>query len=68
MGPYLAVICTKVDRSLLEAARLPRDWIAAILGEYKYLAESLASQYGAAHRSFIGDGHVVLFQNPDAAL
>jgi len=68
MGPYLAVIATELDRSPLEVARLPRDRIAAILAEYTYLAETLASQYGAVYWNFAGDGHIVLFESPDAAL
>jgi len=68
MGPYFAVVSTRLDRSPLEAARLPRDQIAVVLGEYKYLAESIASQYGSLHSTFSSDGHVFLFESPDAAI
>ena len=68
MGPYFAVISTRLDRSPLEAARLPRDRIAVLLGEYKYLAESMAGQYGSLHSAFASEGHMFLFESPDAAL
>ena len=68
MGPYFAVISSRLDRSPLEAARLPRDRIAVLLGEYKYLAESMAGQYGSLHSAFASEGHMFLFESPDAAL
>ena len=68
MGPYFAVISTRLDRSPLEAARLPRDRIAVLSGEYKYLAESMAGQYGSLHSAFASEGHMFLFESPDAAL
>lgn len=68
MGPHLAVISIRLDRSPLEAARLPRDRIAVMVGEYKYLAESMAGQYGNLHGAFASEGHLFLFEGPDAAL
>jgi len=68
MGPYFAVISTRLDRSPLEAARLPRDRIAVLLGEYNYLAESMAGQYASLHSAFASEGHMFLFESPDAAL
>ena len=52
----------------MEAARLPRGRIASMLGEYKYLAESMAGQYGIVHSTFASEGHLFLFESPDAAI
>ena len=68
MAPYLAVVCTRLDRGSLESARLPRERVAAVLGEYKYLAEAMASQYSSLHFTFTPDGYTFLFENPDPAL
>ena len=64
MGPYFVVISTRPDRSPLEAARLPRERIAVMLGEYKYLAESMAGQYGSLHSAFGSEGHLVPVRKP----
>jgi tetratricopeptide (TPR) repeat protein len=41
--------------------------MVATIGEYRYLAESLASQFGSLYREWAGDGHMFLFERPDAA-
>lgn len=42
--------------------------MVALIAEYRYLAESLAGQYGSAHHNFTGDGHLFLFETADAAV
>lgn len=37
-------------------------------GELRYLGESLAGRYGSLYRSFVGDGLLALFEDPDAAV
>jgi tetratricopeptide (TPR) repeat protein len=41
--------------------------MVAIIAEYRYLAQSIASQYGRRHENFAGDGHLFLFESADAA-
>jgi len=47
---------------------VPRTGMAAIIAEYRYLAQSIASQYGHRHENFTGDGHLFLFETADVAL
>lgn len=68
MTSFLAVAATELDRFPLGEARIPRDQVAAIIAEYKYLAESMASQFGDIYRTFTSEGHLFLFESPDAAL
>ena len=68
MGPYLALVSSTLDRDPLVWSRIPRDKMAAIIAEYKYLAESTAGQYGSIHWDFASDSHVFLFENADAAV
>jgi Tfp pilus assembly protein PilF len=42
--------------------------MVATIGEYRYLAESLAGQYGALYREWAGDGHMFLFESADTAV
>jgi Flp pilus assembly protein TadD len=42
--------------------------MVAIIAEYRYLAQSIASQYGRRHENFAGDGHLFLFESADAAV
>ncbi len=42
--------------------------MVAIISEYRYLAESLASQYGCLYQEWAGDGHMFLFESVDAAV
>lgn len=68
MTVFLAVAATELDRTPLGEARVPRDQVVAIVAEYKYLAESIASQFGDIYRTFTSEGHLFLFESPDAAL
>ena len=68
MTDFLAVAATELDKSPLRGARIPREQVAGIISEYKYLAESIASQFGDIYRTFTPDGHHFLFESPDAAL
>jgi len=45
-----------------------RDEVVGLIAEYRYLAESLASQHGCLHRNFQGNGHLFIFESADAAL
>ncbi len=42
--------------------------MTTILAEYRYLAQSLAGQYGRRHENFTGDGHLFLFESADVAV
>jgi Tfp pilus assembly protein PilF/class 3 adenylate cyclase len=65
---YLAAIFTDLERHSVVWTRTPRDQMAAIIAEYRYLAESLGSSYDAKHRNFTGDGHLFLYETADAAV
>ena len=68
MGKYLAAVFSDLERHSLTWSRIPRDKMVAAITEYRYLAETLASQYGALHRNFTGDGHLFLFESIDGAV
>ena len=68
MSNYFAAVFSDLEQHSREWSRLPREQMVAIIAEYRYLAESLASQYGSLHRNFTGDGHLFLFENADAAV
>lgn len=42
--------------------------MVGIIAEYRYLAQSIASQYGRRHENFAGDGHLFLFESADVAV
>jgi tetratricopeptide (TPR) repeat protein len=42
--------------------------MVAAIAEYRYVAESLAGQYGCLYREWAGDGHMFVFVSPDAAV
>jgi tetratricopeptide (TPR) repeat protein len=65
---YVAVLFADLERHSDAWARVPRDKMVATIGEYRYLAESLAGQYGALYREWAGDGHMFLFESADAAV
>lgn len=48
-------------------SRVPRETMRRQVAEYRYLAESLAAQYGCLHREWAGESHTFLFENADAA-
>ena len=68
MASYYASVFTDLGRQRSPWGRIPRDEVAGLIAEYRYLAESLASQYGCLHRNFQGDGHLFIFESADAAM
>ena len=68
MAKYVVSVCSDLVKHSDAWRRIPREPMAALIGEYKHLAEELASQYGNLHTNFTGDGHFLLFQNADAAV
>lgn len=68
MTRYLNVVFSDLERHSFGWARIPRDDMVAIISEYRYLAESLASQYGCVYQEWAGDGHMFLFESADAAV
>ena len=68
MDKYFAAVFSDLEQHSLAWNRMPRDQMVAIVAEYRYLAESLAGQYGSFHRNFTGDGHLFLFEHADAAV
>lgn len=65
---YMAVLFADLERHSLAWSRIPRERMVATIGEYRYLAESLASQYGARYSEWAGDGHMFLFEGADTAV
>ncbi len=68
MGKYLAAVFSDLEKHSIAWSTTPRDTMVALIAEYRYLAESLASQYGSLHQNFTGDGHLFLFETADAAI
>lgn len=68
MGRYVAVVFSDLERHSDAWRQVPRDEMVATIGEYRYLAESLAGQYGALYREWAGDGHMFLFESADTAV
>ena len=68
MAKYVVSVSCDLVRHSEAWKRIPRNPMAALLGEYKHLAEQLASQYGSLHANFTGDGHFLLFEDADAAV
>lgn len=64
---YAAVVFADLERHSLEWARVPRERMVALVAEYRYLAESLASQYGSFYVEWAGDGHMFMFESADTA-
>jgi Tfp pilus assembly protein PilF/class 3 adenylate cyclase len=67
MSSYFAVVFTDLVRHSLAWRRVPRHAMATIIAEYRYLAQSIAGQYGRRHENFTGDGHLFLFESADIA-
>src|SRR4029077_11948998 len=67
MHSYFAVVFTDLVRHSLVWDRVPRSAMTTIIAEYRYLAQSIASQYGGRHENFTGDGHLFLFESADVA-
>jgi Flp pilus assembly protein TadD len=68
VGRYLAVVFSDLERHSQAWNRIPRDEMVAVIGEYRYAAESLAGQYGSLYQEWAGDGHMFLFENADTAV
>src|SRR6516162_3972072 len=68
MHSYFAVVFTDLVRHSVVWERVPRNAMMTIIAEYRYLAQSIASQYGRRHENFAGDGHLFLFESADAAV
>ncbi len=68
MDSYFASVFSDLGRQKSPWGRIPRDEVVGLIAEYRYLAESLASQHGCLHRNFQGDGHLFVFESADAAM
>jgi tetratricopeptide (TPR) repeat protein len=68
MSRYLAVLFSDLERHTEVWHRVPREHMVGVIAEYRYLAESLAGQYGCVYREWAGDGHMFLFESVDAAV
>ena len=68
MPSYFASVFSDLGRQTSPWGRIPRDEVVALIAEYRYLAESLASQHGCLHRNFQGDGHLFIFESADQAM
>jgi Flp pilus assembly protein TadD/class 3 adenylate cyclase len=68
MNNYFAVVFTDLVRHSLAWDRVPRNAMINMIAEYRYLAQSIASQYGRRHENFTGDGHLFLFESADVAV
>ena len=68
MASFFASVFADLGRQTSPWGRIPRDEVVGLIAEYRYLAESLASQHGCLHRNFQGDGHLFIFESADAAL
>ena len=68
MNRYFAVLFADLERHTDAWHRVPREQMVGVIAEYRYLAESLAGQYGCVYREWAGDGHMFLFESVDAAV
>jgi class 3 adenylate cyclase len=68
MNSYFAVVFTDLVRHSLVWDRVPRNAMITMIAEYRYLAQSIAGQYGRRHENFTGDGHLFLFESADVAV
>jgi tetratricopeptide (TPR) repeat protein/class 3 adenylate cyclase len=68
MSRLLVAVFSDLESHSVQWSRMPSDRMVKLVSEYRHLAESMASQHGCLHRNFIGDGHLFLFENPDAAI
>lgn len=67
MSNYFAVVFTDLVRHSLVWGVVPRNAMSTIVSEYRFLAQSLAGQYGNRAENFTGDGHLFLFDSADVA-
>lgn len=68
MGSYVVAVFSDLCKHSDAWNRIAKDQMAGLIGEYKALAEKVASEYGSFHVNFTGDGHLFLFDNADAGL
>lgn len=68
MSSYFAAAFSDLVRHSQAWSRVPRSAMVGIIAEYRYLAQSIASQYGRRHENFTGDGHLFLFESADVAV
>lgn len=68
MDIYFAAVFTDLVRHSAVWNRVSRDTITSAISEYRYLSQTLASQYGRRHENFTGDGHLYLFESADVAV
>ena len=52
MASYFASVFSDLGRQKSRWGRMPRDEVIGLIAEYRYLADSLAPQYGCLHRNF----------------
>jgi tetratricopeptide (TPR) repeat protein len=65
---YFAVVFCDLERHSRAWGRVPRSAMVSIIAEYRYLAQSVAGQYGRRHENFAGDGHMFMFESADVAV
>ena len=65
---YVAAVFSDLVKHSEAWNSVPREQMAGLIGEYRQIAESLASSFGSFHFNFTGDGHLFLFDNADAAV
>ncbi len=68
MRRYVTIVFSDLVQHSRAWNRLPRQSMLTVIGEYRYVSESLASQYGSRHREFKGDGHLFIYDDADAAV
>lgn len=68
MTRHYAAVFSDLERHSAVWTQTSRENAIALISEYRYLAEGLASQFGAMHQNFTGDGHLFLFCDADAAV
>ncbi|MBY5336434.1 tetratricopeptide repeat protein [Rhizobium leguminosarum] len=68
MDIYFAAVFTDLVRHSAAWNRVSRDSVTTTIAEYRYLSQTLASQYGRRHENFTGDGHLYLFESADVAV
>jgi len=68
MDIYFAAVFTDLVRHSVVWNRVSRDAVTNVITEYRYLSQTLASQYGRRHENFTGDGHLFLFESADVAV
>lgn len=69
MEKYLAAAFAEVEPASPAWHDMARAEVAGVIGEYRFLADALGSQYGCLYRDFIGDGGCrFLFEDAEIAV